>query len=352
MKMRKFLSMFATAALIVGCLAPASSCSAATGDPTAINYVDTMYKNVNAATSYSMKYDASLVYGATAAQTDTMKVSGDFSAIIASQEYALTANLDLGIMGAAMAMPKTTIQMYNIKNPNGGYDLYSFDGTSWEKTHLSDSDLGTTANAVTSDPMALLSNLAVVSTSQAISGKDCVIVSGELTGETIANIQKVSDQENYKTYNKTITRYQKEVKKLTKKQKKLTKKLKKAKSKKQKKKLKQNIKIYKQQIKTYKNAIKLQKKNLAAQKKADEKNYALLAQCSPIKYTFSIEKATNNPVKMDIDMTPFLKAYLPNSDMKEYAEAIQGCTISITYSINDVSAITLPPEAQNAKSAR
>lgn len=352
MNKKKLLSMFATAALIVGCLAPASSANAATGDPTAISYVDAMYKNANAAASVGMKYDASLTYGAAAGQTDTMRVSGDFSSIIASQEYALIANVDWGLMGTALAMPKTTMQTYNIKNPNGGYDLYEFDGKTWEKEHVSDSDMESMGNAVTSDPMSLLSNLAVASTSQAISGKDCVVVSGELTGETIANIQKASDQESYKSYSKKIAGDKKRLQKLTKKQKKLTKKLKKTNSKKKRKKLKKNIKATKSQIKMYKKSIKFQKKQLDTMKKDDENGYAVLAQCSPVKYTFSIDKATNNPVKTDVDMTSFLKSYLPalDSEAKAYAESIQNCSISVTYTINEVTAINLPPEAQNAKS--
>ncbi len=61
--MKRFITLLSAAALALSCIVSPQTAEAATGDPAAINYVDTMYKNMNGASSMGMKFDTSLVYG-------------------------------------------------------------------------------------------------------------------------------------------------------------------------------------------------------------------------------------------------------------------------------------------------
>lgn len=332
---KKLWAWLAAAAVAVSSFATPATSGAATGDADAITYMENMYNVMNNATSMGMKMDVNVDYSYSG-MAGTLKLNADVLSDLATESVKATVALDLGTLGS-MAVGQSTLneEVYAIKDGDK-YTIYTYDSSSkkWSKDSQEGSQLDSVTSSYLTNPMDNLDNLKIVSASQNVAGVDCVVVYGEITGETLsAEIQKQQKS--------TYAVYDKEIKKCKKQEKKIKKSIKKA--------SKAKKKIYKDQLKSVKQTRKTYQTLLKDQKKSNSKLCKALAEGEPVKYNFSIDKATNAPVQIQLDVNGFLKSYLAASGDDEISDVIQNCNIVITYyNINQPVNITVPSEALNA----
>lgn len=306
--------------------------ASAENDPTAATYLQNMYNITNAATSMEANIEASLGYSDTTLQTDTMKLTGNLK-VNSQNEMSMDMVLDMGLLGALLGQQTMSIQYIYVKE-NGKDVVYTCTDGVWTKETAEASTASTAVTTVTSsDNLQLFSDIKMAAESQTVNGKDCVVVTANLTGAAIADMEKQANKAYDNELKKQINKQKKKVNKC---QKSVKKKKGKAK-KKAKNKLKQEKEVLKALNETY---------------KSRQNAYKALAKCPAMIYTFSIDKANNNPVQIRLDMTEFLKGYLAtDSDMAEMADMFNSAILVMNYSnINGNVTITVPAEAKNASS--
>lgn len=328
---KKIWALFMAVALVLTSMAAPVQASAE-NDPAATTYLQNMYSVMNAATSMEANLEASLGYSDTTLQADTMKLTGNIK-MNSQNEMSMDMVLDMGLLGVMLGQQTMSIQYIYVKE-NGKDVVYMCTDGVWSKETAEASTTSTAlTTATSSDIIQLLSDAKVAAESQTVNGKDCVVVTANITGATISNIYKQANKADDNKLKKQINKQKKKVNKCQKSVK--------NKKGKDKKKAKNKLKQEKAVLKALNEAYK-----------SRQNEYKALAKCPAMVYTFSIDKSNNNPVQMKLDMTEFLKAYLAaDSETGELADMIKSASLVMNYSnINGNVVITVPAEAKNASS--
>lgn len=330
---KKIWALLMAVALVFTSMAAPVQASAQS-DPAATTYLQNMYSILNAATSMEVNLEASLGYSDSTLMSDVMGLTGSIK-MNNQNEMSMDMVLDMGLLGVALGQETMSIQYIKVKE-NGKDVIYMCTDGVWTKETAEPSTVSTAVTATTSlDTVQLFSDVNIVAQSQAVNGKDCVVVTANMTGAMISDIVKQTNKAEDNTLKKEIQKQKKKVKKCQKSVKK--------KKGNAKKKAKNKLKEEKAVLKVLNNEYK-----------SRQKQYKMLAKCPAIVFTFSIDKTNNNPVQMKVDMTEFLKSYLAadsETESGEIADIIKSASLTMNYSnINGNITITVPAEAKNASS--